>query len=151
LIIPSAITTWNLLVLRTAFGSIPDSLEESAKIDGANDFTILIRIIIPLSKASLSVIALYYVVAHWNSWFNAMIYLRKRQLFPLQLILREILLSNDTSSTTSDMILDHIEGAEYRLLIQYCTIIVATAPILAAYPFIQKYFVKGVMLGSLKG
>lgn len=152
LIIPGAISTWNLIVMRTSFMSIPDSLEESARIDGANDFTILFRIILPLSKATLAVMALFYAVGHWNGWFNAMIFLRDRKLFPLQLFLREILISNDTN--TMQRITDMSQLGEqdlYKSLVQYCTVIVATVPILFIYPFLQKYFVKGVMIGSIKG
>ncbi len=158
LIIPGAISTYNLFVMRTSFASIPDSLEESAKIDGANDFIILFRIILPLSKAVLAVMTLFYAVGHWNAWFNAMIFLRKRELFPLQLILREILIANDMQSMSNleglvDVSVQANADIVYfaRLLVQYCTIIVATLPILFLYPFVQKYFVKGVMIGSLKG
>lgn len=152
MILPGAISTWNLIVMRTSFMSLPDSLEESARIDGANDFIILFRIILPLSKALLAVMALFYAVGHWNSWFNAMLYLRKRHLYPLQLILREILITNDTSSmqmaqSGGDMLNENI----YRALIQYSTVIVATVPILCIYPFLQKYFVEGVMIGAIKG
>jgi len=154
MIIPSAIGTWNLIVLRTAFASVPKSLEESAKIDGANDFVILFKIFIPVSKATMAVMLLFYAVGHWNSWFDAMIYLRDRELFPLQLFLREILISNS-------MIGNPAAGAgglsnsadEFFFMeetIKYSTIIISTVPILFIYPFIQKYFTKGVMLGSLK-
>jgi len=150
LILPQAISTWNLIVMRTSFSSLPDSLEESAKIDGANDFVILFRIVLPLSKAVVAVMILFYGVSHWNSWFDSMIFLRERDLYPLQLILREILISNNT-----DTMLEGITGMDDREMvgksIQYATIIVATLPILLIYPFIQKYFVKGVMVGALKG
>jgi putative aldouronate transport system permease protein len=152
MIIPGAISVWNLIVMRTSFMAIPESLMESARIDGANEFTILFRIVLPLSKATLAVIGLFYAVGHWNSWFNAMIFLRDRKLYPLQLILREILISNDTKSMT--MIQDASQLSDenaYKTLVQYCTIVVATVPILCVYPFLQKYFVKGVMIGSIKG
>ncbi len=149
-IIPMAISVFNLIIMRTSFLEIPDSLEESAKIDGANEFTILFRVIIPLSKAVIAVIALFYAVQMWNSWFQAMIYLRDRKLYPLQVILREILVQNDQSSVTYD---SSTAGNLdlYKNLVKYTTIIVATAPILAIYPFVQKYFVTGVMIGSIKG
>lgn len=159
MIIPGAISTYNLIVMRTSFASIPYSLEEAAKIDGANDFTILFRIIMPLSKAVIAVMILFYSVAHWNSWFGAMVYLRDRKLYPLQLILREILITNDMQ-TMGDLngLAGSVSAQEQadavlfsRNLVQYCTIIVATVPILLLYPFIQKYFVQGVMIGSLKG
>ncbi len=154
LIIPGAISTWNLIVMRTSFAEIPVSLEESAKLDGANDIQVLFRIILPVSKAVIAVMALFYAVGHWNSWFSASIYLRDRKLFPLQLILQEILIKNDASmlgNASAQQLQDiNTNKAWYRTLIQYCTIVVATGPILCIYPFIQKYFVKGVMVGSIK-
>ena len=148
LIFPAAIGTWNLIVMRTSFLQVPTGLEESAKIDGANHWTILWRIIFPVTKATFAVISLYYVVGKWNSWFNAMVYLQDRTKFPLQLFLREILVANSTSS--EGMVGGG--GEYYRLdqLIKYCTIIVSTVPVLCIYPFVQRYFIKGVMLGSLK-
>ena len=137
--------------MRTSFLSIPDSLEESAKMDGANDLVILFRIIIPLSTSMLAVMALFYGVAHWNSWFSAMLFLRKRNMYPLQLILREILVQNSSQDMIVQSNIDQAEASLYSLLIQYCTIMVATAPILLVYPFLQKYFVKGVMIGAIKG
>jgi putative aldouronate transport system permease protein len=152
IILPSAISVWNLIVMRTAFQSIPESLIESSKIDGANDFTILFRIIIPVSKATLAVIALFCAVGQWNSWFNAMIFLRDRSKYPLQLILREILISNDTREMMNlpKGSAQFIKADAYKTLIKYSTIIVSTLPILCVYPFLQKYFVKGVMIGSIK-
>lgn len=149
LIIPGAISTWNLIILRTSFGSIPESLIESARIDGAQDFTILFRIVIPLSMPVIAVMILFYSVGHWNSWFGAMIYLRNRSLFPLQLILREILIQNSAQFMASDAAAGDVEAVGES--IKFATIIVATLPILVVYPFLQKYFVKGVMIGSIKG
>lgn len=147
LLLPTAIGTWNLVVMRTSFATVPESLAESAYIDGANDFVILWRIFLPLSKATLAVIALFYGVGRWNSWFEAMIYLRRREMFPLQLILREILISNSASGNSSmDVEIFYLDE-----VIRYATIVVATLPILLVYPFLQKYFMKGVMLGSVKG
>lgn len=148
LILPTAISTYNLLIMRTSFDSIPYSLEESAKIDGANDFVVFLRIVMPLSKAILAVMVLFYGVAHWNAWFNAMLYIRTRDHYPLQLILREILLINSMDSMIGD-----VSGADKYMIgesIKYATIVVATLPILFIYPFIQKYFVKGVMIGAVK-
>lgn len=148
LVIPSLISTWNLIVMRTAFQGVPVSLEESARIDGANDFTILFRVIIPLSLPVMAVMVLFYGVTHWNKWFEALIYLRNRELFPLQLILREILIQNST-----DSMMTAVSGGDRMPVgetIKYATIIVATVPILLLYPFLQKYFVKGVMIGALK-
>ena len=154
LIIPGAIATWNLIVMKTSFQQIPASLEESAKIDGANDFIVLFKIVMPVAKATVAVMILFYAVGHWNSWFNAMIYLRKRELWPLQLLLREILIANSVGSgnvITAEQVLQD-SGAVFLLdeLIKYATIIIATVPILFAYPFAQRYFMKGVMMGSLK-
>ncbi|CAM4008687.1 carbohydrate ABC transporter permease [Paenibacillus alkaliterrae] len=148
LIIPSAMSVWNLIIMRTSFQGIPESLEEAAKLDGANDFTILFRIILPLSLPVLAVMVLFYGVGHWNSYFNAMIYLRDRDLFPLQLILREILITNSTDNFITGV----AGGDRYPIgeTVKYATIIVATLPILFLYPFLQKYFVKGFMIGSIK-
>lgn len=146
MVLPNAITTWNLIVMKTSFQNIPASLEESAKIDGANDFTILFRIFVPVAKATMAVMLLFYAVGHWNSWFNAMIYLRDRSKYPLQLFLREILIASSASGNTSvdaDMLF-------MEQLVKYCTVIVSTLPILCVYPFLQRYFMAGVMLGSLK-
>lgn len=149
LIIPNAIATWNLIIMRTSFQSIPDSLEESAKIDGASDFTVLTRIVIPLSIPVISVITLFYAVGHWNAWFDAMIFLRKRELYPLQLILREILIMSSTENLMTNV--ENLDMMPLDVIIRYATIIVATVPILLVYPFLQKYFVKGIMIGAIKG
>lgn len=148
LLLPGAINSFNLIIMRTAFQTIPASLEESARIDGANDWVIMTRIIIPLSMPVIAVMILWYAVGHWNSYFNAFIYLRDRELFPLQLVLREILISNSTDNmmtgaATSDRM-------DIGITIKYATIIVSTLPILVLYPFLQKYFVHGVMIGALK-
>lgn len=149
LIIPFAVNTFNLIIMRTSFLAIPDSIEESAKLDGANHYTILFRIIIPLSLPVVSVMILYYGVDKWNAWFYASIFLKDRNLFPLQVILREILIVNDTSSmSTSAAAMDKYTVGE---TIKYAAIMVATLPILFVYPFLQKYFVKGVMVGAVKG
>lgn len=147
IILPGAISTWNLILMRTYFLTIPESMEESAKIDGANDFTILFRIMLPLAVPIVAVIVLFYAVSHWNSFFGPLIYLNDREKFPLQLILREILISNSTQNITA--------GAQDQELIsenvKYSTIVVSTLPILFVYPFLQKYFVKGIMIGAIKG
>ena len=146
LMLPGAISTWNLIVMKTAFQSIPVSLEESARLDGANDFTILFRIFLPLSKATVAVMILFYAVGHWSSWFYAMLYLRDRAKFPLQLIMREILISNSANgnaSADSDVMF-------LQEVVKYATIVVSTVPILFIYPFAQKYFMAGVMMGSVK-
>ncbi|WP_046173599.1 carbohydrate ABC transporter permease [Domibacillus indicus] len=149
LILPTAVSAFNLIIMRTAFQGIPDSLEESARIDGANDFTILFKIILPLSLPVVAVMVLFYGVYHWNSWFHAMIFLQNRELFPVQLILREILIANDTSSMTTGV--SAVDAMPIGETVKYATIVVATLPILCLYPFLQKYFVKGVMIGGIKG
>lgn len=148
LIIPNAVSVWNLIIMRTSFKGIPESLEESARIDGAGDWTILFRIILPLSLPVIAVMILFYGVGHWNAYFDAMIYLRNNDLWPLQLVLREILITNST-----DNFITGVGGGDRYPVgetVKYATIIVATLPILFLYPFLQKYFVKGVMIGSIK-
>ncbi|HHV95896.1 MAG TPA: carbohydrate ABC transporter permease [Clostridiaceae bacterium] len=149
LIVPGAISTYNMIIMRTSFMSIPDSLEESARIDGAKDLTILFKIVIPLSLPVIAVMILFYGVGHWNAWFSALIYLRKRELYPLQLILREVLISSDTTQMLAGLAGMDLEPIAET--VKYATIVIATLPILCIYPFLQKYFVKGVMIGALKG
>lgn len=149
LFIPFSINTFNLIIMRTSFAAIPDSMEESAKMDGANDFTVLFRIIMPLSLPVIAVMILYYGVSIWNAWFYAMIFIRTRSLYPLQLILREILIQNDMNQMM-DTVGDMDKGAVGET-VKHATIMVATLPILFVYPFLQKYFVKGVMIGAIKG
>lgn len=146
ILLPGAVNTWNLIVMRTAFASVPDEMEESAHIDGASDLRIMVQIYIPLAKATIAVMILFYAVAHWNSWFSALIYLTNNKLYPLQMFVREILMFNAAAGTTEDA-----NAVYIRELTKYATIIVAVVPILCVYPFVQKYFVKGVMLGSVKG
>ena len=149
IIIVGSVGTWNLIVMKTAFQAIPAGLEEAAILDGANDVQMLTRIILPTSKATIAVIVLFYMVGIWNGWFNAMIYLQDRSKFPLQLFLREILIAASSLEGSADI--QSGVGINYtKELLKYCTIIVATVPILCVYPFVQKYFVKGVMMGSLK-
>lgn len=146
-VLPSLLNVFHLIILRTAFGGIPASLEESAKLDGANDFQIFSQVVVPLSKASVSVITLFTAVSLWNSWFPAMLYLSDRSKYPLQIILREILIENDSVAAAVGM---DVSVGLYKTLVKYCTIIIATVPILFVYPFVQKYFVKGVMIGAVK-
>ena len=150
LIIPGAVNTFNLIIMRTAFLTVPDSLEESAKLDGAGHWRILFKIFIPLLKPTMAVILLYYVVEKWNAWFNASIFLQDRNLYPLQLVLRGILIQNDTSTMTASS-LSVADTAPVGETIKYAVIIIATLPILCIYPFLQKYFVKGIMIGAIKG
>ncbi len=149
LIIPTLISTYNMVVMRSGFDSIPDSLEESARIDGAGHMTILFKIVLPLAKATVAVIVLYYGVGIWNAWFNASIYINDNDKYPLQLVLRQILLINDTSNMTFGV--DSGDQMAISETIKYAVIVIATLPILCVYPFLQKYFVKGVMIGAVKG
>ena len=144
-LMPGAISTFNLMIMITGFEGIPKSLEESARIDGAGDWTILFRIIMPLAKPTIMVILLYYAVGHWNAWFNAMIYIRDASKRPLQLFLRDILTRSQMGAMTGQTDIEDVGQT-----IKYATILVSTAPILCIYPFIQKYFVQGVMIGAVK-
>jgi putative aldouronate transport system permease protein len=151
MVIPRAIATYNMIVLRTGFMSVPDSLEESARIDGAHDLTILWRIYIPVCTANIAVVTLFYMVGTWNAWFDAVLFLTKRQLFPLQILLREILIINSMQGMMAAGGVSQGDQIGVAETIKYATIIIATIPILCVYPFIQKYFVKGVMIGAIKG
>lgn len=154
IIIPTLINTWNMIILRTAFVQVPESLIESARLDGAGDMRILFNIVVPASKATLAVIVMYYAVAEWNSWFSAAIYLpNARDKYPLQLFLREILIANSAGGNTTAAGGADVDALDALIedVVQYSTICVATIPILCVYPFVQKYFVKGVMMGSVKG
>ena len=145
LILPGAVNTFNLMIMITGFEGVPESLEESARMDGAGDWTILFRIIMPLAKPTILVMVLYYAVGHWNSWFNAMIYLRDADKMPLQIFLRDILTRSQLGAMSGQ-----VDVEDVGLTIKYATIIVSTVPILCIYPFIQKHFVKGVMIGAVK-
>ena len=151
IILVGLVNTWNLIVMRTSFLGIPDSLEESAKIDGASPMTIFTRIYLPLSKPMLATMTLFYGVGNWNSWFNHMIYLQDRDKFPLQLIMREILIANDMSSMTNMSTVGTYTNDMYQVLVKYAVVVIATLPILCIYPFLQRYFIKGVMVGAIKG
>ena len=134
--------------MAAAFAAVPSSLVEAATIDGAQHFTILRRVMLPLTGSTMAVLVLYYGVGHWNSWFNASIYLQDPTKYPLALVLRNILIQNrDAAMTTGDA----GEEQGFTDLIKYALIVVSTAPILCLYPFLQRFFVKGVMIGSLKG
>ena len=146
MVIPNAVSAWNIIIMRTYFLGMDPAIEESAKIDGAHDFTVLFKIIFPLAMPVIAVITLFYAVGHWNAFFNALIYLRSRQKEPLQIILREILLNNDKSLTTG--VYEDTEAVSEN--VKYALIVVSTLPILFLYPYLQKYFVKGIMIGSIK-
>ena len=152
LLLPGAMSIYNMIIARTFIqNSIPNELFEAAQIDGCSDIKYFIRVVLPLSKAVMAVLTLYYAVGHWNAYFNAFIYLSNRALYPLQIILREILIEN---SIDAEALMDEQMAAQkagLADLLQYSLIVVSTAPILCIYPFVQKYFIKGVMIGSVKG
>ena len=152
MVLPNALSVVNIIIMRTYFQStVPDELFDSAFIDGCSNFRALFNIVLPLSKAVIAVIGMYYAVGHWNAYFSALIYIRSESRYPLQLILRSILIQN---SLSSEMVLSaesFIEQASYAETIKYSVIVVSSLPVLLIYPFIQKYFVKGVMIGAIKG
>ncbi|MDQ1914928.1 carbohydrate ABC transporter permease [Paenibacillus sp. GD4] len=152
LIIPSAVSVWNIMIMRTFFQTgIPYEMQEAAAMDGCSNFKTLTRIVLPLSLPILAVMVLFYSVGHWNSYFSAMIYLNDRDKYPLQLFLREILVQgqmNEMIGVGDDTLLKTMMDAE---AVKYAIVIVANLPILTLYPFLQKYFVKGVMIGAIKG
>lgn len=152
MIIPNAVSVWNIIIMRTFFQqSIPGELQESAMIDGCTHIQTLLRIVLPLSMPIIAVMVLFYAVGHWNSYFNALIYLTTKEKFPLQLILREILIQSDSgefvklTSESAVRMKMSVEGLKYAVLV------VANLPMLILYPFLQRYFVKGIMIGALKG
>lgn len=149
LILPGAVSVYNSIICKTEIEAIPDSLMESAYIDGANDLTILFRIVAPLIKPTMAVLLLYYGVGHWNSWFNASIYLQDNNKLPIQNIMRAILIAN--SNVLNSAAAENDQVNQFAEAIKYATIILTTVPVLCIYPFVQKYFVKGVMIGAVKG
>lgn len=155
LLIPKAAAAWNILVAMAFFRmTIPNELHDAAVIDGCSEFRFFTRIVLPLSKAIIAVMALFYAVGHWNQYFDALIYLSDRELYPLQLFLREILVQQEMSAS---MMMDGAameamaEQARIADIVKYAVMIVASLPLLVAYPFLQRYFMKGVMIGSVKG
>jgi putative aldouronate transport system permease protein len=149
IVIPGAVTSFYVFIMKTFFEAIPHELEEAARIDGCSHMQILIKIVIPLSLPSLVTIGLFYAVAQWNSFFPAMLYLGSKSMQPIQLLLRDIVIMNDTDSVLGGT--DTSERALMGEAVKYATIMVATLPILTVYPFVQKYFVQGAMVGSVKG
>ena len=150
LVLPGAISTYNMIIMRTFFTGIPESLNESAYIDGANDIQIFSKIILPLSLPVIATMVLFYSVDHWNSFFGALLYINEKKKLPLQLVIRNMVIAGDLADQNASM------GAATNFVttdttIKYALIMVSTLPILIIYPFVQKYFVKGVMVGSLKG
>ena len=156
LILPAATSVWILIVCRTFFqSSIPKELQEAAEIDGCSDFRLFFRIVLPLSTALIAVMALFFGVGHWNNYFSAMIYLNDQAKYPLQLVLRQILvlqqMSAQSGALDAGMASSLNNKAEVAALVKYAVIIVATLPVIAVYPFLQRYFVQVVMIGSVKG
>lgn len=157
LILPSAASVWNIIVSRTFFqGTIPSELQEAAQIDGCSNFKLFFKIVLPLSMPIIAVMALFYGVGHWNSYFSAMIYLNDSAKYPLQLVLRQILVLQEMSAQGSGMMDGSSASAlnnkaEVAALVRYAVIIVSTLPVIIIYPFLQRYFVQGVMIGSVKG
>ncbi len=149
LILPGAMSVYNSIICRTAIQAVPESLTESAYLDGANDLIIVFRIILPLIMPTIAVLLLYYGVGHWNAWFNASLYLADNDKLPIQNVMRSILIANsnvlNSAGSDNDMVNQYAEA------IKYSTIILTTVPVLCIYPFLQKYFVKGVMVGAVKG
>ena len=152
-ILPGAMSVYNMIVMRTYFDTqIPQELLESAQLDGCGNLNFLKSIVLPLSVPILAVVGLFYAVGHWNSYFNAMIYLTERDRYPLQVILRDILIMNTVDPSESSMDLNLLQSMEERQnVMKYSLIIVSSVPVLILYPFIQKYFVKGIMIGAIKG
>ena len=148
-LLPWIMSAYNMIIMRTFFLGIPESLEESATLDGATDLQIFFKIYVPLSTAVIAVIAMYYGVAWWNSWYQSLVFQPSNSLWPLQMVLREVLITNTKSATTD--VTSMAEESYTRELVKYCTVVVSTVPILIIYPFLQRYFVKGVMIGAVKG
>ncbi|MFS0723597.1 carbohydrate ABC transporter permease [Paenibacillus sp. 1P07SE] len=148
MVLPTLVSTWNLIIMRTFFAGLPKEVEESGKIDGLSDIGVFFRLALPLSKAILATIGLFYAVAIWNNFFSAMLYLRNTDLFPLQVVLRNLVLQGGGNNAGGSV------GGDSLLVdesIKFATIIVSTLPILMVYPFLQKYFAKGALIGSVKG
>ncbi|MCM0650896.1 carbohydrate ABC transporter permease [Clostridium swellfunianum] len=149
IVLPGAVSTWNLMVMRTFFSQFPTEIEESGKIDGLNDLGVFFYLVLPVSKAILATIGLFYAVSLWNSYLGPLMYLKTQEKYPLQIILREILLSG--SNFNNDVVSVGGDSVVVEESLKYATAIVSIVPIVAVYPFLQKYFVKGVMVGSVKG
>jgi multiple sugar transport system permease protein/putative aldouronate transport system permease protein len=152
LVLPGAISVYNMIIARTFLQStIPNEMLEAAQIDGCNDVRFFFQMVLPLSKALIAVLCVYYVVGHWNSWFNAFIYINAREKYPLQLVLREILINNtfDAQRQMDPELVRKMQGISD--LMKYSLIVIASTPMMLVYPFAQKFFIQGVMIGSIKG
>lgn len=150
IVLPLCVSVFNIMIMRTSFSNIPDALAEAAQIDGAGHMRILVQVVLPVSKSIIAVVALFYVVQNWNSWFHSALYIKDRELYPLQLWLREIVIAETNSVIEADSA-DAGLINQTKALIKYCVIVIAILPMMIAYPFVQKYFVTGVMIGSVKG
>ena len=149
---PTALAVWNVIITRTYFQvTIPQELLEAAQLDGADDFTFFRKVVLPLSPPIIAVNALFYAVGHWNGFFDALIYLTDQHLYPLQLVLREILVQNKPNMRMAGDVRNMLLRENLAHLLKYALIVVGSVPLLAIYPFVQKHFVKGIMIGSLKG
>lgn len=151
IVLPGAINAWYMVIMRTFFQQIPEEIYESAHLDGAGDFVIFGKIVLPLSVPTIMTMVLFYAVGHWNSWFNALIYLDDKAKYPVQLIMRNIVLSGETAALSSSAASMSQDAGIVATNVKYAVVFVTMLPILLVYPFIQKYFVKGIMVGALKG
>lgn len=151
LILPGAINAFNLIIIKNFFQELPQELEEAAKIDGCSDVGIFVKIILPLSKPALASVGLFYAVSHWNDFFNSLIYLNSTKKFPVQIILRQIVLLAQGASADGSAVDFGVGGTPPELAVKMAATVVATIPILCVYPFVQKYFEQGVMVGAVKG
>ena len=152
LILPGCLSIYNAIIMKTAMEAVPESLSESAYIDGANDLVVLFRILVPLIIPTLAVILLYYGVGHWNSWFPATVYLEDNTKLPIQAVLRSIVIENEMLlGGATEVVEGEAYANDYTETIKYAVIVISTIPILCVYPFLQRFFVKGVMIGAVKG
>ena len=152
MILPGALSVWNFLIAKSYFeANIPNELLEAAKIDGCSDIRFFVSVVLPISKVILAVLVIYYSVSHWNAYFNAMIYLKDRVKWPLQLVLRQILITAQNTDELTVNTADVMKALNLAESMKYGVIILASLPVMAMYPFFQKYFIKGVMIGSIKG
>ena len=143
LILPGAISTTNVIIMRNFFNTIPDSLIESSQLDGASEMQILFKVVVPLSKPSMATVSMFYMVSNWNEYFNVILYIRDTSRRTLQVVLRQIVMANEN--------VDNVLGGIYSTNVQYAVVVIAMIPILLVYPFAQRYFTKGILMGSVKG
>jgi putative aldouronate transport system permease protein len=153
LIIPGLVSTYNVIILRTAFNAIPNEMEESAKLDGAGNIRIMVVILIPLIMPTIAAITLFYMVGYWNAWASAVIYIKTPTKYPLQLVLRSLILLDETTEAAGGSDVAYAMSLDYglRQLLKYCTMIATIVPIICVYPVLQRYFTKGIMIGAIKG